>query len=482
MNQIIAILWALYVAVAVAMVITIIHDRRDTTKSLAWIVVVSMIPFAGMALYILFGRNHRKNKIFNRKLIKDLQQIEALSSRQLKYLDELQKQSLHNNQIFGNREIITLLLNNNKALLTTRNRIDLLNNGRQAFDALIEAIAAARESIHLEYYIFENDHLGRRIGDLLMEKARSGVEVRLIYDAVGSWGLSGEYIRQMRRAGVEVRTFMPVAFPWLTSRVNYRNHRKIVVVDGRVGFTGGMNIADRYLATKGRKAWRDTHIRLEGDAVVMLQTIFVTDWFFVSGHEQLDDQKYFPRNDIDGFVPMQIASCGPDSDWASIMQAYFAAINKARDHIYICSPYFLPNNAIYTALRVASLSGVDVRIMIPKHADHKVVYWATCSYISDMQRAGVKVYQYHKGFNHSKLLMIDGQMCSIGTANMDIRSFEDNFEVSAMIYDPVFTAQLEELFHADLHASTLIDPKKWDKRPRWRKFVEGLCSLLSPLL
>jgi len=315
-----------------------------------------------------------------------------------------------------------------------------------------------------------------------MEKARSGVEVRFIYDDVGSWSLSRRFVARMRKAGVEVRCFMPVVFPWLTSRVNYRNHRKIVVVDGKIGFTGGLNIADRYLKLRGSKAWRDTHLRLEGDAVMMLQAIFVTDWFFVNGHQQLNDLKYFPHNEVEGFVPIQIASSGPDSDWASIMQAYFAAITRARDHIYICSPYFLPNGAILTALRVASLSGIDVRIMIPKHADHKIVYWATSSYISDMLAAGVKVYRYYRGFNHSKMIMIDGRLCSIGTANMDIRSFEDNFEVSAMIYDPVFTAQLEEIFLADLRNSTRIDPRRWDTRPRYQKFIEALCSLLSPLL
>jgi len=479
-GEIKSILSTLYILAVVLTVVVIIYDRRDTAKALAWILVVSLVPFAGIALYILFGRNHRKQKIFNRKLIKDLQQIEALSIRQLESLND--DNSIQHDHIIRNRDIITLLLNSNKTLLTTRNRVEILNNGDQTFNAIIEALSAAKESIHIEYYIFEDDNIGTRIGEILMEKARSGVEVRFIYDDVGSWNLSRNFISRLRKAGVEVRGFMPVVFPWLTSRINYRNHRKIVVVDGKVGFTGGLNIADRYTDTKGKKAWRDTHLRLEGDVVMMLQTVFVTDWFFVSKQEMLNDIKYFPRNEVEGFVPVQIASSGPDSDWASIMQAYFAAITRARDHIYICSPYFLPNNAIQTALRVASLSGVDVRIMLPSYSDHKLVFWATSSYISDMLKAGVKVYRYYRGFNHSKLLMIDGEFCAIGTANMDIRSFEDNFEVSAIIYDPDFTAELEAIFLDDLRSSRQINPRKWDKRPRYQQFIEALSSLLSPLL
>ena len=474
------ILYVLYVLVIIATIVVIVYDKSDAAKAFAWIIVVALIPFAGLILYILFGRNHRKDKIFNRKEIKDLEQIEALSLRQLESIKN--KESLQHQDVVDNLEIITLLLNNNKALLTTRNRMDILEDGRATFDSLIEALHAAQESIHMEYYIFENDNIGSRIGDILIAKAMSGVEVRFIYDDVGSWSLSKRYIQKMRRAGIDVRCFMPVIFPWLTSRVNYRNHRKIVVIDGKVGFTGGLNIADRYLETKGKMRWHDVHMKLEGDAVMMLQAIFVTDWFFVSDKQQLNDQKYFPPHDVTDYLPMQIASSGPDSDWATIMQAYFAAITKAKEHIYISTPYFLPNNAILTALRVASLSGIDVRLMIPSHSDHKFVYWATCSFVSDLLKAGVKVYQYKKGFNHSKIIMIDGQLSSIGTANMDIRSFEVNFEVSAFIYDRRTTARLEEMFMEDLRHSVLINPKKWNRRSVPQKFVESFSSLFSPLL
>jgi cardiolipin synthase len=474
------ILYVLYIALVAATSVVIVFDRREPAKALAWIIVVALIPVAGLALYVLFGRNHRKEKLFNRKEIRDLEHIERLSGKQLRSLQN--RQSLQLPEVLVNQEIITLLLNNNKALLTVRNRVELLIDGQATFEAIIAALEGAKESIHLEYYIFENDAIGSRIGETLMRKAAEGVEVRLIYDDVGSWSLSRRYVQRMRRAGVDVRCFMPVVFPWLTSRVNYRNHRKIVVVDGRVGFTGGLNVADRYLVSGGRKRWHDTHLRIEGDAVMMLQTIFVTDWFFVGGRPQLDDSKYFPRHDVEDFLPMQIASSGPDSDWASIMQSYFSAITKARRHIYISSPYFMPDNAILTAIKVASLSGIDVRLLIPGSSDHKIVYWATCSYISELLAAGVKVYRYRRGFNHSKIIMIDGRLSSVGTANMDVRSFEDNFETSAFIYDPTLTAQLEELFLDDLRHSSRINAKRWNSRPVLRRFVEAFSSLFSPLL
>ena len=267
------------------------------------------------------------------------------------------------------------------------------------------------------------------------------------------------HARRLRAMGIRVCCFMPVVFPWLTSKLNNRNHRKIVVVDGKIGFTGGINVADRYVHGTKFGPWRDTHLRIEGDAVNMLQAIFMTDWYFVSGKELLNDEKYFPKSRIRTRSPMQIASSGPDSDWASIMQAFFAAINKARKSIYISTPYFLPNQAILTALKVAALSGVDVRIILPFRSDSKIVYWASRSYIGEMLDAGIKVYFFCKGFNHSKILIIDDNFCSVGSANMDIRSFEDNFEVSAIMYDPKVAEELTGYFLGDIGNSVAVTPR-----------------------
>ena len=374
------------------------------------------------------------------------------------------------------------ITNVNKALLTNHNRIRVLNNGTVTFDEIKAALRGARSSIHLEYYIIEDDPLGREIAEILIGKAREGVEVRLIYDDVGSWGLSRRYIRHLRNAGVEVQCFMRVVFPWLTSKVNYRNHRKILVVDGHIGFTGGINIAQRYLTGTKMGPWRDTHLKLEGEAVRMLQIVFMTDWYFVSKQQLTDHAKYLPPTTVRDECLVQIATSGPDSDWASIMQAFFAAITRAQHHIYISSPYFTPNEAVLTAIKVAALSGIDVRIMIPSRSDSKIVYWASRSYIGELIDANVKVYLYRKGFNHSKLIMIDGVFASVGTANMDMRSFEDNFEVSAIIYDRRITEELEEQFLEDLSRCRLVTREYWETRPVLHNIYEAVARLFSPLL
>ncbi len=469
-----------YVVFLLLTIGVIIHEKRDPVKALSWIVVLILLPIVGFLLYIVFGRNHRKEKLFSRKGLRDLEQIDTLSQQQVDALNHADW--LLSSEITENRDIITLLLNNSKTLLTNHNRISVLHDGPATFDAIKEALRGARSSIHLEYYIIEDDPLGREIAEILIEKAREGVEVRLIYDDVGSWGLSRDYIGRLREAGVAVQCFMRVVFPWLTSKVNYRNHRKILVVDGEIGFTGGINIAQRYLTGTKMGPWRDTHLKLEGEAVRMLQIIFITDWYFVSKQYLTNQAKYLPPTTVQDECLIQIATSGPDSDWASIMQAFFAAITHAQHHIYISSPYFTPNEAILTAIKVAALSGIDVRIMIPSRSDSKIVYWASRSYIGELIDARVNVYLYRKGFNHSKLIMIDGVFASVGSANMDIRSFEDNFEVSAIIYDQRITQELEEQFLEDLSQCRYVTREYWETRPILHTIYESVSRLFSPLL
>lgn len=467
-----------YFLLVIATVFTVLHERRDPVRALSWIAVIVLLPFAGMVLFVFFGQDYRKQKIFNRKEIKDLIQFEQLSYKQLREID-----TFSNPEVAANREIITLLLNNNKSLLTTNNRLEVLNDGSETFASLIDALRKAESFIHLEYYIFENDELGGKIADILKEKARSGVEVRFIYDDVGSWNLKRSFIRSLRDAGVQVHCFMPVVFPWLTSKINYRNHRKIVVIDGKVGYTGGLNIADRYLRGTKHGPWRDTHLKIEGTAVNMLQLTFLADWYFATGIQLKDKDKYLMVSDDSvGDTAVQIATSGPDSDWATIMQAYFAAITKATDHIYISTPYFMPGESLLTALKVAALSGIDVRIMLPSRSDSKIVYWASRSYIAELLEAKIKVYLYNKGFNHSKIITIDNRFSSIGTANMDNRSFEDNFEVTAMIYDRDVTDRLESRFLADLNGCTRLTYRRWATRSRTDMFKESVARLFSPLL
>ena len=474
------ILSIIYLSVAFFTIVAIVHDRRDPVKTLAWILVICLIPLGGIILYIAVGRNHRKEKLFNRKEIVDLQQIDELCNTQLQYLGG--PESLVAEDVARNKSFITLLLNNNKSMLTLHNKVEILNNGDNTFAALFEAIRGAQESIHLEYYIIEYDEIGAQLCTLLAEKAAAGVEVRVIYDDVGSWKMKYKRVKRLRKQGIDVRRFMPVVFPWLSSKVNYRNHRKIAIIDGKIGFTGGINIADRYIKGTKRGPWRDTHLRIEGDAVTSMQLLFATDWYFVSDKQWLNHPKYYPMPSINDLSPMQIIHSGPDSDWASIMQSYFAAINTARKSIYVTTPYFLPNQAILTALKVASLSGKDVRIILPSYSDSKITYWASRSYVGELLEAGVKIYFYKEGFNHSKLIIIDGEFCSVGSANLDIRSFEDNFEVTALMYDPSIAEELTRYFMEDLERSEEITTEAWDARSNLHGLYESISRLFSPLL
>jgi cardiolipin synthase len=473
-------LWALYLLIVAVMVVTIIRERRDPVKSLAWIAAIALVPVLGPAVWLLFGRNWRKRKMFNRKGILDEEWIEEVYLHQFSRLSDPALAATP--EITGNRDTIRLMLGNSRALLAVHNRVEVLQNGKATFASLYEALKGADHSIHLEYYIFENDRIGRQVESILVRKAARGVEVRLIYDGVGTLWTEGSIFRRLRRAGVQVECFMPVALPWFSSRVNYRNHRKIAVIDGRVGYTGGINIAERYLVGTKLGRWRDIHLKIEGEAVKLLQSVFITDWRFVRPREELRAADYFRDTDITDVCPIQVAVSGPDSDWSAIMQGFFSAITKARERIWISTPYFTPNASLLTALKVAALSGIDVRVLIPGRSDSHLAYWATRSYVEELLEAGIRVYMYQGGFNHSKLVIIDGDFCSVGSANMDERSFEDNFELSALIYDRTVAGVLEAGFEADLRSSRLVTLAAWEARPNRHAASESLARLLSPLL
>ncbi len=471
---------AIYLLMVFSTIGVIIAERRDPAKSLAWIAFIAFVPVLGLLVFGLFGRNWRKRKMFSRKGILDESYIEAVSQRQFSTLSN--PALVATPEIDNNSETIRLMLRNSRALLAIHNRVQVLQNGKATFASLFEALKGAKHSIHLEYYIFENDRIGRRVAGILEKKAREGIEVRLIYDGVGTLWTESWIFRRMRHAGVQVECFMPVAFPWLSSHLNYRNHRKIAVIDGELAYTGGINVAERYLAGTRLGKWRDIHLKIEGEAVNLLQAVFITDWHFVRRKELLKAEDYFRDSAVEEICPMQIAVSGPDSDWSAIMQAFFSAIMKARKRIYIATPYFTPDAALLTAMKVAALSGIDVRLLIPARSDSQIVYWATRSYVEELLEAGIKVYMYTAGFNHSKLVIIDGDFCSVGSANMDVRSFEDNFEVSALIYDRTLATELEESFMNDLAQSRLITLEEWNLRSKWASARESLARLLSPLL
>lgn len=470
----------IYTVISIVISVDILLDNRDPSSTVAWLMVLFLLPGVGIFLYLYIGRNHRKKKTFIKKRREDYIILNNLLSEQLSFTNygELFKRNFNDTR----GKIIPLLLNNTRSPITINNRVRILQNGEATFTEMLTAIENAKGHIHIEYFIIKDSHIGRKFQQALIKKAEEGLEVRLIYDAVGSFRLKRSFLKPLKDAGVQVKVFLPVTLPLFGSRLNYRNHRKILVVDGKVGFVGGINIGDEYLGKNKKMGfWRDTHLKIEGEAVYVLQGIFLADWHFVS-NETIDDFKYFPPQGHCGEKIVQIASSGPDSYWASIHQAYFAAINSARERVYITTPYLVPDEGILLALKTAALRGVDVKILLPIKPDHRTVFWASKSHFIELLEAGVKIYQYAKGFVHGKVFIIDNNFVSIGTANLDIRSFKLNFEVNAFIYDKETNLKLARDFSDDLRVSNEVLLNEYRKRPITHKVKESVARIFSPIL
>ena len=469
---------SIYLLLIAYIVYSLLRENRDPEITLAWVLGLILLPFFGLILYLNFGRNFRKVKIFSRKGLTDLVRIEEISQNQIQDLSNI---TSNETDYLVKSNIMKLLLNNSKAILSAKNQVKILQNGQATFTAILESLEKAQHHIHLEYYIYEEDDIGNRIKKVLIEKAQQGVEVRLIIDAIGSWGLSNRFLRSLKKNGIQVGVFMPVRLPLVANKINYRNHRKIVVVDGKTGFIGGLNIADRYIhGTPELGIWRDTHLGIQGDAVQSLQTVFITDWYFIT-KKYLSGAPYFPPHNISNQLLVQITSSGPDSDWSNIMQTYFAAITTAEKNIYLSTPYFIPNESILTALKTAALSGVDVKLILPGNSDVRTTWYSSISYVEELLRAGVDVYIYRDGFNHGKIMMVDDVFTSIGTANMDGRSFNKNFEVNALIYDRETASQMKQSFLQDIAHSDKIYLQEFLLRPTKQKIKESFCRVLGPL-
>ncbi|WP_082788983.1 cardiolipin synthase [Desulfolucanica intricata] len=460
--------------------ILIILENRSPARSIAWLVVLLAFPVLGFILYIFIGRKPRKRKKVRHHLQADeVLLLKTVLDNQLKML-EGPEHSIDRN-IYAKKKLVNLILNNSQEPFTINNKSKVLTNGEETFSAIIEAISKAEHHIHLEYYIIQPDNIGYKIQELLIKKAREGVRVRILYDSVGSRKLNKAFLEPLKSAGVECAAFLPVKFPLFHSSINYRNHRKILIVDGKIGFVGGLNIGDDYLSKGQLGFWRDTHLQIKGEAVSFLQRIFLLDWHFATENKFVSP-RYFPEHEWYGYQPIQIASSGPDSNWASIQQVYFTTITSARESIYITTPYFVPDESILMALKTAALSGIDVSIIFPAKPDKRIVYWASMSYIQEVLEAGVKVFLYEKGFVHAKILLVDGVVASVGTANMDMRSFNLNFEVNALIYDQAVVKRLENDFAADILDSRQITYEEFLNRSLWTKFKESGARLLSPML
>ena len=470
----------LYFITVVFIAVLIILENRNPVKTISWILVLVLLPFAGIVIYLFFGQEYRKTKMYSRKGLKDLEKLRNLT---LEQLDNLPKNHFQiSERLYSKKRLINLLLSNSNSILTNNNELQILRNGQETFPEIFRAIEQAKHHIHLEYYIVEDDTIGNYLRELLIQKAREGVEVRFIYDDVGSWQLKRKFLRSMTDAGVKVDCFMRVRFPMLTSRVNYRNHRKILVVDGETAFVGGLNFADRYQdGVAGIGPWRDTHLKVTGGGATSLQIIFMADWYFVSKEIFKGDQYFKPFESGNGKL-VQISASGPDSDWESIGQAYFSAIASATDYVFISTPYLMPTADIMTALKTSALGGIDVRVIVPGLSDAIFPKWGTNSYLEELLEAGVKIYFYKAGFTHSKVIVVDGTFSSVGTANLDFRSLETNFEVNAMIYDEEIAGVLASQFLDDQDKSELIIIEEWMNRPRINKIKESFARILSPML
>lgn len=469
-------------ALVVLLSILIILKNKNPVKTLSFLFILAILPFLGIFIYYFFGQDYRKHKIFEKKYIFD---NESLKQWRKKFrLDREERFDFKNEFGDGAFKIYNLLRHNEKAVLTFENEVGILVNGEQKFEQLKKDLANAEDHIHMEYFVFVDDEQGIKIIDLLCEKAKQGVAVKLIYDDVGST-ISSKSKHRMTASGVWHHAFLPVLFSNSTSKINYRNHRKIVVIDGRIGYLGGINIDKKYNNNySNNRYWRDTHMRIQGAAVGALQSSFFLSWNFAAKDDIELEGKHFPKSKSEAHDPVavQIIASGPDTDWENIMEAMFTAINTAKKSICITTPYLIPNSQILTALTTASRSGVEVRVIIPKQSDSWAAQYATDSYIEQLARSGVRIFRYHKGFVHAKTMIIDDYFTSIGTANLDYRSFSLNFEINALLYNTGVNRQMREIYEKDLLESEEVDYERWLERGMTRKIQESISRLWAPLL
>lgn len=462
--------------------IIIFFQRRNPATVWAWLLLLYFLPVLGFVLYFVLAQNFRKERMFKMK------EIEG----ELKYAVRRQEESifrkklrLRDPELERFKSLILYNLNAGEAVLTDNNDVRIYTDGEDKFRDLIDEMEHARRYIHLEYYIIRNDALWKKIEEVLLRKARQGVKVRVLFDSMGQREMRRRDWERLEKGGVETAEFFPALLGKFQWRLNYRNHRKIVVIDGRLGFVGGFNIGMEYLGRDRRFGyWRDTHLCIEGSAVISLAVRFVLDWNYAARQNLFLDDNLFVIPDYirSGRDPIQIITSGPDSEYPKIRDNYLRLIHMARKNIYIQTPYFIPDQNIRDALVIAAKSGIDVRIMIPCKPDHPFVYWATYSYIGEMIDAGARCYTYDNGFLHSKCLCVDGLVSCVGTANMDIRSFELNFEVNTVIYSARTTQKLEEAFENDIAKSTIVTRKIYLGRSWIVKLKEQFCRLLSPVL
>lgn len=468
------IIFLFYVGLVFSTMWVVVLENRQPAKTIAWLVVLTFMPVVGLVVFYFFGQSLHKERLISRHT------YNILTDNMLSEM-----QSVPEHLIPGKYErLINMLLRKNQAVASDGNEVEVLTSGRDYLQSLLRTIGNARHHIHIETYIVEDDAVGRLLRDALIDKVREGVEVRFLYDDVGCWKVRNAFFDSFVAGGIDLHPFLPVRFPSLTNKVNYRNHRKLCVIDGQVGYIGGMNFAMRYVSRR-MPYWRDMQLCIQGPAVGSLQRMFLADWCFVTGKELLH-RHFFPLSlggkERGSKILLQIVSSNPVSIFPEIMYGLTSAIQNAQKYLYIQTPYFLPTEPVLQALQTAAMSGVDVRLMLPQKTDSFWLRWGNDSYLMDMLKAGVRVYFYTDGFLHSKMLVMDDDWCSVGSANMDFRSFENNFEANAFVYDSLVAKTVKEEFLKDLCHSQEVLLNEWKLRPYKHRMLESITRILSPLL
>lgn len=455
-------------------------EYQTTRSSWAWILVLFLIPYLGFILYLMLGRPIYREKIFPFSDEEKISYQESLLKQATPY--EISKEE---QIIYKYRNLIELNYETDKAFLSKKNKIKIITDGKEKFELLFEDIKKAKNYIYIQYYILKKDGIGKQLFNLLEQKLKEGVKVYILYDDIGSRKLSISSLGKLTKNNAKIKSFFKSKLPLINFRMNYRNHRKIVVIDGEIAYTGGFNVGDEYLGLDKKFGyWRDTHLRIEGEAVVSLEFRFIDDWNSQSSKktEQIKLEEDHAAIPVDNYLPIQMVASGPDSKLEKIKYGYLHMISRAKKYIYIQSPYFIPDESVMDALKMAILSGIDVRIMVPNKPDHMFVYWATYSFIGELASLGAKTYIYENGFIHTKMIIIDDEVTSLGSANFDYRSFKLNFELNAFMYDYKTTKAFRKIFLEDVKKSTLVSYSKYQQRSLIIRIKEAFARLISPIL
>ena len=468
-------------AFVVYLIIKTLLQNRNPISTLSWVMVLIMIPFLGIVLYLLFGQKVARRWIFKKLHFKELQQMNQIVNSQLNNIQT--SSDIDDSYLLEFRKLITLLLRNNKSFLSSNNDISIFHYAYELYEQIYEDLEAATQYIHMQYYIFDNGVVSDRIKDILIKKSKAGLNVILILDGIGSRKYSNESISELKENGVEVLLFRPVHFPTLTNKINHRNHRKIILIDGKMVYSGGINIADKYLVKYQKEGfWRDTHLKIQGESVKMFQAIFLVDRYMITKQIFKDLERFFPNTKEQKGAYVQIATNSPESDSANVLNAYFTAITTAKKSVKLVSPYFIPEDTLLMALKNAALGGVNIEIILPGITDSTFIQMSARSYVEQLLHDGIKVYFYQAGFIHAKILLVDDLFSMVGTANFDYRSLAHNFEVNTLIYDEAINASLEKQFEKDKQDSDLIVLSQWRKRSLKNKLFESVARLTAPLM